>query len=144
MHLSLFIVTTFCIPTAKHVIGGLGAIGRRSTWTSSESLLTFFVSMIWWCLSFDRLDTPVASSTMHLESTWPVSWSRILMIPSIPPMTNVDVSFLRWFIEYRTLGLTRVSHRRRNVLQDRRTKCNSHLRHTQNFYSGNIHKQMKN
>lgn len=107
MYLLLCVVTTFFIPTAKHVMGGRAVLGMVSMRISSETLLPFLPSgppFVFWEL--DSMLPP----TMQLERTLPVFWSKMRSTPSIPPTTKVDVSFRRCCKEYTTLGLTRVSH----------------------------------
>lgn len=115
MFFSLCVVTTFCIPTAKHLIEGRHVLGMRSMRVSSESLRAFF---IWTtpCESLKEFEM-LLSFMMHLEKTSPVSWSKNRSTPSIPPTTNVDLSPCMWFIEYKTFGLTRTFHKVLVVLQ---------------------------
>lgn len=122
IYLSLCVVTTFFIPTAKQMIGGLEALGMISRWESTGSLLPFLLS-----LSSNRvLDVfeRVLPSIIQLERTSPVFWFKTRSTPSIPPTTNDEMSLCKCAIEYTTFGLTLYSHRLLIVL--RKTEITLH------------------
>lgn len=117
MSLVLCVVTTFFIPTARHVIEGREFLGMASIFMSVSSG-NLFPFLLWmepgWLWYVDNN----LSSAIQLETILPSFWFRNLKIPSIPPTANVDLSFRMCCKEDTTLGLTRVFHNSFRVLHD--------------------------